>query len=113
MKQLNEFVIEKLQLNPDSKISTNHYKPKKLPSAYNEDDFPIKTRKKNGDKFQWFQWWEYLMYKGPMSKHDLLVEFDLAPTSYSTQFTHLSRSNIIVPQKGKWVAMPPEEWKVK
>ena len=100
MKQLNEFVIEKLQLNPDSKISTNHYKP-------------IKTRKKNGDKFQWFQWWEYLMYKGPMSKHDLLVEFDLAPTSYSTQFTHLSRSNIIVPQKGKWVAMPPEEWKVK
>jgi len=109
MKNLNEFVFERLTLNKQTEIIDNI----KLPSAYKEEDFPIKTRKKNGDKFQWFQWWEYLTYKGPMSKHDLLVAFDLAPTSYNNQFAHLSRSNIIIPQNGKLIAVPPEKWKIK
>ena len=111
MKNLNEFVFERLTLNKQTEIIDNI----KLPSAYKEEDFPIKTRKKNGDKFQWFKWWEYLMKNGPTSKHDLLTSMNLEPTSYSTQFARLSKANIIIPLKGKdrgkLMAVKPQDWR--
>ena len=106
MKNFNDFLFERLQLNNDSKI-------KNTSQAFKEEDFPIPIRNKNGDKFQWFQWWEYLFDNGPTSKHNLLTEFELSPTSYSTQFASLSKRNIIIPQKGKLVAILPEKWKTK
>ena len=48
-----------------------------------------------------------------MSKHDLLTDFHLQPTSYSTMFADLSKRNIIVPIKGKLEAKEPSEWKEK
>lgn len=106
MKNLNDFILERLKLDRSTKIA-------KISSSYNAEDFPVKTRKNSGEKFQWFQWWEYVLDNGPISKSDLLIKFGKEPTSYGTVFADLSKKNIIVPQKRKLVAMPPEKWIVK
>lgn len=101
MKQINDYITEKFLINKNTKIDNNYY-----------DDAIYKMRKKNGELFQWAQWWEYLMEKGPHSKYDLLTHFNLAPTSYATQFAQLARRNIIVPNKKtkKLEAQPIEKW---
>lgn len=114
MKNLNEFVIEKLQLNPDSKITVRPQEPEGYDAKFDEKKyrgvhFRYKPYTKTGEKFQWFKWWEYLNDHGPTSKRDLLATFNLN-FGYSTQFASLSKRRIIVPQKGKLVANSPEDW---
>ena len=104
MKEISTYILEGIKVNSKSKV----YKDA---DSYTDDDFiyPVKTRA--GNEFQWFTWWKYLMKNGPMSKHDLLIDFDLQPTSYATQFAQLSKKNIIVPSHGKLEAKTPDEWK--
>lgn len=98
MNNLNYYIFEKLRINKDIKLDKDN------------DDYPYPIKRKSGEKYLWFQWWEYLNDNGPMSKRDLLTHFNLQPTSYSTMFADLSKRNIIVPVKGKLVAKDPDEW---
>lgn len=103
MKNIVSYITEGLTISKDLKF-------KKL--DYDERDAKYTMTKKNGDKYLWAQWWEYLLAEGPMSKYDLLTHFKLQPTSYSTEFAKLSKRNIIVPNKKtkKLEARPLEEW---
>lgn len=101
MNNISEYISEKLIINKDIRFN----------KGLSDDEFPIKVKKKSGEKYLWFQWWEYLKDNGSMSKHDLLTDFHLQPTSYSTEFAKLSKRNIIVPVKGKLEAKDPSEWK--
>ena len=103
MNNINEYISEKLIINKDIRVKV----------GLSDDEYPISIKKKSGVKYQWFQWWEHLRDNGPMSKHDLLKDFHLQPTSYSTMFADLSKRNIIVPIKGKLEAKDPSEWKEK
>lgn len=103
MNNISEYISEKLIINKDIRFN----------KGLSDDEFPIPIKKKSGEKYLWFQWWEYLKDNGPMSKHDLLTDFHLQPTSYSTMFADLSKRNIIVPVKGKLEAKDPSEWKEK
>lgn len=102
MKTLKELLFEKLKINSNSKVYNNDYNPENF-------CYPIMT--KNGKEYLWFRWWKYLIDNGPMSKKQLLADFNLEVTSYSTEFAKLSRRNIIVPVKGKLEAKDPEQWK--
>ena len=94
VSSLDDYILEGLKINSKSKV----YKDA---DSYTDDDFLYPVRKKSGEEYQWFTGWKYLMKNGPMSKHDLLTDFDLQPTSYATQFAQLSKKNIIVPSHGK------------
>lgn len=100
MNDINNYISEKLIINKNLKFK----------SGPDESDFIYPIKKKSGEKYLWFKWWEYLRDNGPMSKHDLLTEFGLKPTSYATEFAKLNRRNIIVPIKGKLEAKEPETW---
>ena len=101
MKNLKELLVEKLKINSQSKVDSDNYNPKDF-------CYPIET--KGGKEYLWFKWWKYLIDNGPMSKKDLLREFNLEVTSYSTMFAKLSKRNIIIPIKGKLEAKKPDEW---
>jgi len=103
MRNIIEFIDEGLSISKDTKF-------KKM--NVDDTDAKYKMTKKNGEKYLWAQWWEYLITNGPMSKYDLLTDFKLATTSYSTEFAKLSKRNIIVPNKKtrKLEAKPIEEW---
>lgn len=104
ISSMNDYIDEGLKINSKTKVKPSIH-------GYTDEDFIYKVRKKSGEEFQWFTWWKFLMSNGPMSKKDLLKEFNLLPTSYSTQFAQLSKKNIIVPSHGKLEAKRPEEWK--
>lgn len=97
MKNLKELLVEKLKINSQSKVD-----------EYGDFCYPITTN--SGKEYLWFKWWKYLIDNGPMSKPDLLNHFGLKPTSYSTEFSKLSKRNIITPVKGKLEAKEPDEW---
>jgi len=101
MKELKELLLEKLKINSQSKVNDDNYKP---------GDFCYPTTTTTGKEYLWFKWWKHLMETGPTSKKDLLREFNLIETSYSTQFAKLSKRNIIVPVRGKLEAKEPDEW---
>lgn len=104
MRTISEYIDEGLSINKNTKF-------RKM-GDYDDTDAKYKMTKKNGEKYLWAQWWEYLMDKGPMSKVDLLSDFNLAVTSYSTEFAKLSKRNIIVPNKKtrKLEARDISEW---
>ena len=104
MENITNYILEGLKINANSKVNQGADK-------FNEDDFIYPVRTKSGKEFKWFSWWKHLMDNGPMTKHDLLVDFDLQPTSYGTEFAKLSKRNIIVPSHGKLEAKKPSEWK--
>jgi len=103
MRNIIEFIDEGLSISKDTKF-------KKM--SVDDTNAKYKMTKKNGEKYLWAQWWEYLLNEGPMSKVDLLSHFGLQVTSYSTEFAKLSKRNIIVPNKKtrKLEAKPIEEW---
>lgn len=103
MNNIIEYISEKLIINKNLRFN----------KGFSDDEFPVPIKKKSGEKYLWFQWWEHLKDNGPMSKHDLLTDFHLQPTSYSTMFADLNKRNIIVPIKGKLEAKDPSEWKEK
>jgi len=90
MRNINDYIDEGLSINKNTKF-------KKM--TVDDTDAKYKMTKKNGEKYLWAQWWQYLMNEGPMSKVDLLSHFGLQVTSYSTEFAKLSKRNIIVPNK--------------
>lgn len=101
MKNLKELLFEKLKINSQSKVYSNNYNPENF-------CYPITTS--SGKEYLWFKWWKYLIDNGPMPKKQLLSDFNLAITSYSTEFAKLSKRNIIVPVKGKLEAKEPDQW---
>ena len=101
MKNLKELLFEKLKINSKSKVIDINYKP---------EDFCYPITTNSGKEYLWFKWWKYLIDNGPMSKKQLLSDFNLAITSYSTMFAKLSKRNIIVPIKGKLEAKEPDQW---
>lgn len=110
MKKLIKF-LEALKINSNSKVVKGDL------NGYDDiDPDDIDRRKKrlnrNGDKYLWYKWWEYLCKNGPTSKKDLLTDFGLQPTSYSTMFAQLSKQNIIVPKGGKLEPRKMSEWYV-
>lgn len=103
MRNINDYIDEGLSINRNTKF-------KKM--TVDDSDVKYKMTKKNGEKYLWAQWWEYLLHEGPMSKVDLLSHFGLQVTSYSTEFAKLSKRNIIVPNKKtkKLEARDISEW---
>ena len=108
MKNLSEFIGEQLKIKKD----TNVYK-----NDIDLDSLPINVIKnqRTGECFQWFKWWKHLRENGPMSKVQLLSDFNLVTTSYATMFADLNKRRIIVtgPKKGLLMANDPDKWVVR
>ena len=102
MKELKELLLEKLKINSQSKVNDDNYKA---------EDFCYPIITSSGKEYLWFKWWKHLMETGPIPKKELLSDFGLSITSYSTMFAKLSKRNIIVPVRGKLEAKPADQWR--
>lgn len=132
MKQITEYIIEKLKINSESGIKHQRYNTriddfKDLEINIDDEDIPVEfadikypdTRKKrylgNGKATNWWRWWKILAYNGPTTKPNLnLAIGNSNPTSYSTMYAELARQNIITYNKKLRCleAQPMSKWNI-
>lgn len=134
MKDINQFIIEKLILSRN-KINKNFdednpefYQTCDIPELDNDiDDYIDKSHynrcklllsnrkfKKNGNYINslWYTFYCYLYYNGPTNKKDIIKAIKGDTNSqYAELFTHLKTRNILSSNKGLWKAENPKSWK--
>ena len=101
MKSINQYITEKFKIN---KYNIEHQPgiDADIPDSFLDKPFPDELKKrmtKDKKELLWWKFWRHLAINGPMKKEDLLKDFDLKVTSYTTLFTQLSKEKIILPVK--------------
>lgn len=128
MKNINNFIQEKLRIDKDTKIyapdDKEFYDNCDIPEIDNDIDdklekkktnnwFPFKKRKSNGKNTNWYRFYCYLYFNGPAKKTDVVKAIKGDTNSqYAETFTELRRFNICSSEKGLWKAENPKNWNI-
>jgi len=102
MKQINDYIIEKLHLNKDIEIQPNWFQID-IADEIDMPDWAYDYRKtKNGDKNRlWYAVYIYLYKNGPAKVSEILSALDKAGKGYEKRFmSELRKAGVIVAGSG-------------